>query len=355
MSAAQRQPPGAWGPLRDVYGSVESLAAQLPERALVILDKRVAALHPNVLTAVERRRPLDVVQLKAGESAKSLTTLQRVAARAHGLRRDGTLVCIGGGTLGDLATVAAHLVKRGVQLLHVPSTLLAAVDSSVGGKGAVHSGTIKNALGVFHYPHHSWICPELFSTLAPRQIREGRTEAWKMAVCLDVGHFERWQRRAPPLLTLIRESRRLKARVCELDPYDNMGIRRILNFGHTFGHVLETLSGFRISHGDAVGLGICCALDVGRALGVTSGLLAQEVEAAFEKHVGVLPRTRMAAVFSASNGSAVQHALLADKKGADRYQVAMVLLAGVGSTVSIQVPITTWKQLLRHWRRGVRP
>jgi predicted secreted protein len=209
---------------------------------------------------------------------------------------------MGGGTVGDLGTVVAHLLKRGVRLIQVPTTLLAAVDSSLGGKGALHvesHGTaLKNAVGVFHYAEECWICPELFATLSARQRREGAVEGWKMAVCLDTRRWRRWTRRRPSLRELIRESRAMKAAVCSEDPYERVGRRSLLNFGHTFGHVLESLSHFRLSHGDAVGPGILCALDVGRAVGATPDAVASDVERAFLEEVGTFGRGRLAALLA---------------------------------------------------------
>ncbi|MEW5852094.1 MAG: 3-dehydroquinate synthase family protein [Myxococcota bacterium] len=348
-------PPGAYVPAQDVWGRFEDLVAELPEGTFVLVDERVQRLHPKVTRALKKRKPLRVVALKAGENVKTVTRLQTVATAAHALKRSGLMLCIGGGTVGDLGTVAAHLIKRGVPLIHVPTTLLAAVDSSVGGKGALHVGRVKNALGAFHYPVKTWICPELFETLAPAQIREGITEAWKMFACLDAARFQRFREAAPALPELIRDARSVKERVCAVDPYDATGVRAVLNFGHTFGHVIETLSRFRVSHGDAVGLGIRCALDVGHALGVTNGPVRDDVEGTLERCVGILPRERLARVLSSASAADIRHVLLADKKGADAAAVKMVLLRDVGATVSMNVPTTTWMALLPAWRKGVRP
>ena len=139
--------PGSHRPSNDSWGRFASLA---PKGAAWIVDAKVAKLHPAVLRSI--RAPLLVELVTAGEALKSVGALERLAPKLVGLPRGGTLVAVGGGTVGDFATVAAHLVKRGVELIHVPSTLLAAVDSSVGGKGALNVGEVKNALGVFHIP-----------------------------------------------------------------------------------------------------------------------------------------------------------------------------------------------------------
>lgn len=349
--------PGAYQPLRDRWGSFPKLAKRMPEQTLVIADARVARLHPNVWTAAASRARA-IVRLTAGERAKNTATLERVLHAGLSLPRSGAVVCIGGGTLGDLATVAAHLIKRGLKLIHVPSTLLAAVDSSVGGKGALHSGgarPIKNAIGVFHYPDECWLCPELFTTLSERQLREGAIEAWKMIACLSAPLWRRYRRARPPLEQLIKDARRLKARVCDEDPYEHEGVRRILNFGHTFGHAIESVTEFHVSHGDAVGLGMLCALDVGRRMGVTSEALAAEIEAGILEGAGILGRAALGQALQQARASQLETILASDKKAGARGELRMVLLAALGRAEVLAVPPELWKALLPAWQRGTLP
>jgi len=326
---------------------------------LVVIDARVAALHPRV-AATCRRRSKVVLPLRAGEGAKTLGTLARVLAAGTPLPRTGTLIAIGGGTIGDLCTVAAHLLKRGVRLIHVPTTVLAAVDSSAGGKGAVHAAArgglaVKNAAGVFHYPEACWICPELFETLPARAHREGATEAWKMVACLSPGLWGAYRRRPPALERMVRDARRLKDAVCRGDPYELKGPRRVLNFGHTFGHVLESLTRFRVSHGDAVGMGMLCALDVGRAIGVTPEAVAVEVERGLEDGPGILGRAALAKALGRAKVPAVAELLRADKKAGKAGALRMVLLREIGDAPVLPAEARTWRPLLRAWREGTRP
>jgi 3-dehydroquinate synthase len=298
--------------------------------------------------------------LRAGEGAKTLDALAKVLSAGMSLPRSGTLIAIGGGTIGDLCTVAAHLLKRGVRLIHVPTTVLAAVDSSVGGKGAVHAGVrggmlVKNAAGVFHYPDECWICPELFETLAPRAHREGATEAWKMVACLAPTWWKAYRREAPELERMIRDARLIKDAVCQADPYELVGPRRVLNFGHTFGHVLESLTKFRVSHGDAVGLGMLCALDVGRALGVTPERVAAEVERGLSEGPRILGRGALAKALGRAQVPAIESLLKADKKAGAAGALRMVLLRQIGDAPIQPVEASTWRPLLRAWREGVRP
>ncbi len=271
------------------------------------------------------------------------------------------MIAIGGGSIGDVATVAAHLIKRGVDLIQVPTTLLAAVDSSVGGKGAVHllagKHAVKNAAGVFHYPVESWICEELFASLSPRQFFEGEIEAYKMAACLDATAWRRYRHRAPALARLIREARTLKNAICDADPYEERDERRLLNFGHTFGHVFESLTRFELSHGDAVCLGICCALDVGRTLGVTSERAASEIEQGFnELWLRVHPRTALraalAAVLEGVQRRELARLLAADKKSDGGLRMALVTAVGKSGIFAVESAV--WARLWQsRWRKGV--
>jgi len=351
--------PGAYRPATDRWGSLAGLLRTLPEGSLAVVDRKVARLHPTLLPLLRSRAPRGVVLLTGGEGAKSFRALEQVLAAGLTLPRSGTLIAVGGGTVGDVATVAAHLLKRGVRLVQVPSTLLAAVDSSLGGKGAVdltvRGRVVKNPAGVFHYADEAWVCPELFRTLSAAQLREGATEAWKMVVCLDAQRFRRYLRREPSLPTLVRDARALKERVCAADPYEQAGTRRVLNFGHSFGHVLESLSRFRLSHGDAVGLGMLCALDVGRALGLTPAPVAEEVESALTDRVGVRGRAALARFARQGSVREVTALLRADKKAGARGELRMVLLSAVGEAPVHEVQPAQWRALWPAWTRGVRP
>jgi 3-dehydroquinate synthase len=278
--------PGAWKRSLDVEGRFEALVSRLGDGPVfAIADARVLRLHPHVRKALARPN-VTLVALRAGEAVKSLRTVERLTKRAVSLPRKVTVLAIGGGTIGDVATFFAHTFKRGVgRLVHVPTTLLAAVDSSVGGKGAVNVAGAKNVLGVFHAADEAWLCAELFTTLTETQRREGRVEAWKMVVTLDAKRWAAWKRATPSDDEVVRVSRALKNALVDRDPYETKGLRTVLNFGHTFGHVIESLSRYRVRHGEAVGLGILYALDLGVRRGVTPPALAAEVER-------VLPVTR---------------------------------------------------------------
>lgn len=352
-------PPGAYRPARDRWGPFKRLCGSLPEGSLAVVDRRVARLHPALLSALRARQPHAVVQLTGGESAKSFEALEQVLAAGLAMPRSGTLIAIGGGTLGDVSTMAAHLLKRGVRLVQVPTTLLAAVDSSLGGKGAVdltvRGHVVKNPVGVFHYAEEAWLCPELYASLSDTQLREGALEAWKMVASLDAELFRAYVRRAPTLERLVKDARGLKESVCAKDPYEHQGPRRVLNFGHTFGHVLESVSRFELSHGDAVGLGMLCALDVGRALGITPEDVALRVEDALHQGPGVLGRERTAALLKRVKLKEVTALLSADKKAGSAGELRMVLLTDIGIAEVRDVSAAVWRALWPAWARGERP
>ncbi len=329
----------------DRWARFDALLPTLEGPVLALVDAQVLSLHPSVGRAL-RRHGAQVVRLKAGEATKSLATVHRVGEAALALPRDCTVLAIGGGTIGDVAAVYAHLHKRGARLVQVPTTLLAAVDSSVGGKGAVNVGPAKNALGVFHFAAEGWLCAELFSTLSEAQRREGRLEAWKMTVALDEAGWHRWRQAAPDDGALVRRARALKEAVVRDDPFEQRGQRVVLNFGHTFGHAIEGLTNFRVRHGEAVGLGLLCALDVGRRLGVTSEGVAREVEASLPN--GEAPRRRLARVFSRAGWSAVAQLLRVDKKGEGQ----LVLLRKPGRWVVQAVPAPLLRDCVKAWGRG---
>lgn len=338
------------------WGDFTQLLGRGARDTLWLADAAVLAAHPPVARALKRQQ---VFALPGHEAVKSLRTLEHVLAAASSLPRSGWLSVLGGGSLGDLGTVAAHLLKRGVRLRQVPTTLLAAVDSSLGGKGAVDvrvgRTVVKNAAGVFHPAAETWLCPGFFDTLSVPQLRDGRMEAWKMFLCLDAGAWARFQKSPPDVASLVRAARRLKAQVCAQDPFDVRGEREVLNFGHTMGHVLESLTRFSLSHGEAVGLGMRCALDVGRAVGATSDAVAVEAEAGLERSVGLLPRARLAVALGRASDDAVLELVARDKKSSGVAYARFVLLGRVGRACTVPVRWRVLRSLLRSWRTGVRP
>jgi 3-dehydroquinate synthase len=207
----------------------------------------------------------------------------------EGFGRDSAFVALGGGVTGDLAGFVASTYMRGVPVVQVPTTLLAMVDSSVGGKTGIDGGRVKNAVGTFHQPAAVLIDPEVLSTLPKYQRISGIAEAVKAAAIRDRSFFEWIEERAGSLESgeveetsgLIEKSIRIKAEVVAEDP-EERGLRAILNFGHTFGHALESLTGFAVLHGEAVAAGMRMECRLGESVGVTGAGSGDRLDAALE-------------------------------------------------------------------------
>lgn len=237
-------------------------------RAAIVTDPRVRDLH-----AARLGLEAPVVEVERGEAAKSFATLERVLERLAelGLDRGSVLVALGGGSVGDLAGLAASLYMRGVELVQCPTTLLAQVDASVGGKTAIDLRAGKNLAGSFHPPSAVFADGAVLATLEDAELACGLGEVVKSAL-LDGEEFLAWLeahaaevvRREPARLhEIVVRSVRLKARVVERDPRE-LGERKALNFGHTFAHAIEHVAGYgRVPHGVAVAVGLGLALRAG--------------------------------------------------------------------------------------------
>jgi 3-dehydroquinate synthase len=254
-------------------------ALHLPERRFIVSSPLVWRLHGNRL-----RRALasaESILVPDGERFKHLQTVSRIydALIRANADRASTLITFGGGVIGDMAGFAAATYLRGVSLVHIPTTLLAQVDSAVGGKVGVNHPLGKNLIGSFYQPHAVFADPSVLATLPRREFRAGLYEVVKYGMISSAGLFETVARQRasifakdPAVLTpVITESCRIKATVVSADERDS-GQRRILNFGHTAGHALETVTKYRrYRHGEAVAYGMVVAAE----LSVARGALAE--------------------------------------------------------------------------------
>jgi 3-dehydroquinate synthetase len=315
------------------------LASRLPEigpgRWFLVSSRKVFARHGERLLA-KAGEPLDRVPLFVpdGEAAKTWEVLGRLLSGLvhRGLKRDGGIVALGGGTVGDVAGLAAALALRGVPVVQAPTTLLAAADSALGGKTAVDLPGGKNLVGAFHMPRLVAVEPEVLSTLPDRAYRSGLAEVVKSAL-LSRPFFRAMTRLAAGLASrrpgdvaeAVRRSLAMKAAVVAADPFERRGRRAALNLGHTIGHALEAASGYRLTHGEAVAWGLLAAL-------VLSG-----------KHAGLPPRAAASAVSwihglvrppcpPAEALRTWRERLAADKKS-DRSGLVAVLLSAPGRPV----------------------
>jgi 3-dehydroquinate synthase len=251
--------------------------------ALVVTDENVQAHAKPVaesLSAIGFQSPLTV--LPPGEAQKSLSVASGLYDRLVEMHadRDTLIVAVGGGVIGDLAGFVAATYARGLPLLMVPTTLLAMVDSSVGGKVGVNHPKAKNMIGAFHQPCGVWIDTDFLSTLPDREYKSGLAEVVKYGVILDVdlftyleNHIEAILERAADVLRhLVARCCRLKADIVERDEREETGLRAVLNYGHTFAHAFETVSGYGTwLHGEAVAAGMVCASRLAERRGLVPG------------------------------------------------------------------------------------
>lgn len=227
--------------------------------------------------------------LKAGEAQKSLDSAAHLYDQLAEKQADrGTLVvAVGGGVIGDLAGFVAATYARGLSLLMVPTTLLAMVDSSVGGKTGVNHPLGKNLIGAFHQPRGVWIDTATLFTLPDREYRSGLAEVVKYGVILDpelFGYLEKEAaairtREPGPMRQIVSRSCRLKADIVEKDELEVTGLRAVLNYGHTFAHAFETVAGYGTwLHGEAVAAGMMCAAHLATVIGLAEPELGERQE-----------------------------------------------------------------------------
>ena len=271
-------------PVTIASGAIDRLGralddAHAPGRRFVVSSPLVWRLHGNELARALNGSgtPAEPILVPDGERYKQLATVTRiydslVTAKAD---RSSTLITFGGGVIGDMAGFAAATYLRGIALVHVPTTLLAQVDSAIGGKVGVNHPLGKNMIGSFYQPHAVVVDPAVLGTLPRREFRAGLYEVIKYGMTSSAALFDRIGRerkaifaRAPEALTaIISESCRIKAEVVSADERE-AGRRRILNFGHTAGHAIEAVTKYRrYRHGEAVGYGMLVAAELAAARG----------------------------------------------------------------------------------------
>jgi 3-dehydroquinate synthase len=303
-----------------------------PTHSFVISSKRILKLHHKGPIFPSGRISFEIIP--EGERSKSIEMAAAVLdafARA-GADRKACVIAFGGGMIGDLAGFTASVYMRGIPVVQVPTTLLAQVDAAIGGKTAVNFGNAKNLIGTFHQPKLVIADTDVLATLSEREFRAGLFEVIKAAVIRDAALFRYLEQnvegilaREPAALTrIIGSAIKVKADVVAVDEKES-DLRRILNFGHTIGHALEAATGYRkLLHGEAVGLGMIAAAEIGVNLGVTSAALAERIIACVLRY-GPLPAIKV-------DLSKAMRAIELDKKTVDA-KAHFVLIDKLGSTV----------------------
>jgi len=318
-------------------------------RVAIVTDRTVAALHLAALEAALAAEGIaaSVLALAPGEGAKGWEGLSRTVEwlLAAQVERHDLVVALGGGVIGDLAGFAAAILRRGVRFVQIPTTLLAQVDSSVGGKTGINTPQGKNLVGAFHQPVLVLADTRLLATLPGRDLRAGYGEVVKYGLLGDADFFAWLEREGPALLAgdgaararAVERSVAMKAAIVARDETET-GERALLNLGHTFAHALEAATGYsdRLLHGEAVAIGCGLALD----LSVRLGLCGADAPARLRAHLdGVGARARLADVPGPLPDPAGLVALMAQDKKVVDGRPRFVLVRGIGAAfVAEDVP-----------------
>lgn len=348
----------------------EGLLGHLPDllreyapsyRYVIISDDRVASLYGG--EAIERCRALglraDLLTFAHGEASKTREEWGRLTDRMLqlGFGRDCAVVALGGGVTGDLGGFVAATYLRGVPVVQVPTSLVAMVDASVGGKTGVDVGAGKNLVGAFHPPRAVLVDPETSRTLSPAERAQGLAEAVKHGAILDASYFEALRAASKELMegdaaatrVAVSRSVQLKARIVSEDELES-GVRQILNFGHTLGHGLEAASDYTMGHGTAVAAGMILEARLGERMGVTEPGTSDRI-------AETLQRFGFGEVSSSVSRPADVLAYLGADKKARRGRPRYVLLKRVGSVAaeegwSRNVPEELVGPLVEEWLEG---
>jgi len=337
-------------------GALSTVGAQLAKRGVgrrvvLVSDPTIARLYADPVLQSLAETGFDVAQaaVPEGEQAKRLDVASSLWDRLLdlGCDRTSTVVALGGGAVGDLAGFAAATYMRGMNFVQVPTTLLAQVDASIGGKTAIDHSRGKNLIGAFHQPRMVIVDPDTLTTLSEREFRSGLAEVIKHGIVLDAGYFRDLEDSVPALLArdlaalenVVAGSCRLKARVVERDEQE-AELRWVLNYGHTVGHALEAATGFqRWVHGEAVSLGIVAEARLAERLGIGS-------PSTTERQRNLLGAVGLPVKGLGVDPAAVVEALSRDKKRRDG-RVSFVLAPEIGSfRIVPDVPPDTVRQVL---------
>lgn len=308
-------------------------------------------------TALRRLSPSRIILFHDRESAKNLRTLETLCRRLvrAGADRKALLVAVGGGVVGDVAGFVAASLFRGLQLVHVPTTLVAQVDSAIGGKTGVNLAEGKNLVGAFYPPRSVLVDPELLSTLPRGEFRSGVYEVIKYGVICDAILFRYLEanldrvllRDSAALRFIIPRCIRAKARIVSRDEKES-GLREVLNFGHTLGHALEAVTRYRrYRHGEAVGWGMIAAARLGVLMGRTPEDHAQRI-------IRVVQRVGKVPLWPRASENAILRAMYSDKKTrAGRLRFVLASAIGHGVT-AVEVPPAAVRQILREMLKATR-
>jgi 3-dehydroquinate synthase len=307
---------------------------------VIVTDETVAGLHLEALTAGLTAQGIasQAIVLPPGEATKSMTKLTGLVEGLLALKveRDDLIVALGGGVIGDLAGFAAAVLRRGIGFVQVPTTLLAQVDSSVGGKTGVNSVHGKNLIGAFHQPRLVLADTGTLGSLPPRDFLAGYGEVAKYGLLGDAGFFAWLEKNGPAMaagdqaarIHAVRRCCEMKAAIVARDEFER-GERALLNLGHTFGHALEAATGYsaRLLHGEGVAIGLALAFEVSARM----GLCAQECPSRVRAHLAAMGMKKdLADVAGALPDADGLMALMGQDKKVRQGRLTFILARGIG-------------------------
>jgi 3-dehydroquinate synthase len=324
------------------------------KKAAIVSDSNVSSTHAKTLAQSLSDAGIEpiIATIPAGEKYKNLQHLLPVYDQLLTARMERTtpILAIGGGVVGDMTGFVAATILRGVPFVQVPTTLLAMVDASIGGKTGVDHAAGKNLIGAFHQPIGVLIDPETLRTLPPREFRSGLAECIKHDLIRDADGLKSLEQQIsrimeldmPALSDLIAHNVRIKAKVVESDPFEK-GDRAHLNFGHTFGHAIESVSNFAYAHGEAISLGITAASFVSLKLGLID-------QTARNRITEILKKAGLPTGGLTLDPHAILESMKFDKKVKDG-RIRFVLLKGIGqATLRDDVPTEVVREAIESLR-----
>ena len=304
------------------------LKITIDKKVVVVTNPTIADLHLDYLLSKLDIKNLSIVKIPDGEQYKTLSTIEDILEHCfeHKLNRSSVLIAFGGGVIGDMTGFTASLYQRGIDFIQIPTTLLSQVDASVGGKTGVNNKFGKNLIGAFHQPKAVYIDPYFLTTLASREFGAGVAEIVKMAVTFNKDFFEFLEhadlKNAEVLQEAIKQAVKTKADVVAQDEKEH-GIRAALNYGHTFGHVIENETKYKkYLHGEAVAIGMVMA----NKTAVEMNLMDEDESNRVEK---LLKKYDLPITYKINNSASFYETFFLDKKSSDD-KITFIIPVGIG-------------------------
>lgn len=340
-------------------GALGALAAAVKpySKIIIITDANLAKLHLPKLQATLKEFNVETIICDAGEQTKSFATLEKIceSTLAKNIDRHSLIIAFGGGVIGDVAGFAASILLRGIDFIQIPTTLLSAVDSAVGGKTAINSAHGKNLIGSFYQPKLVVCDLDLLTTLPIRELKAGYAEVVKYGLIMDSEFFDFLKQNSsrtyqePQLLAqIIAKSCELKAKIVAQDETERKNIRALLNFGHSFAHIFETEAGYsdELLHGEAVSIGMVMAAHMSVKLGMLSAAEYSEIKT-YLSAAGLFTDPKQ--IRKNWNKDQLAAHIFKDKKN-EHQQLTFILLESIGSAmVKKSVPYSLFLEVLEEF------